>query len=438
MADRKRRAPRRLVEAGLQDATSARRPAYPRRGAAGRAPELDARIDGLRLRTAGTKRARLRVTSDARAFIWLHAWLRSSGERTRRFGQEPFARGFERDSRGIPRHTAVGIALPETSHAIVARNGTQPADARLRRLRSRRRRRRAGRHRGGDRRGALGTVDDLHRALRLLRRRRHGRGLEHVLRAARRHPRQARAGRPRHRRRHSRAARAHGRAEQAALDDSEPDPRAGVRHLRVQDRGRRAARRSERARAVPRIRHGRRHGERRPHRSGARRDEVRALRDPRPNLHRRLRRRRSRRLGRRAVRSRRRRRQHAVSVDDVPHQRRRSRESGPRLGARAEAHGGSRATRPHLPAQETDRSAAAQSDRVARQSHADQEPERHGRQRHRRARAFVRRGRRPQAVLGRVPVHQGNARRASSRPTSSRSRRRSASARRGACAASTC
>ena len=38
-----------------------------------------------------------------------------------------------------------------------------------------------------------------------------------------------------------------------------------------------------------------------------------------------------------------------------------------------------------FPRKKADRPAAAQSDRVARQPHADQEPERHGRQRHRRA-----------------------------------------------------
>ena len=36
-----------------------------------------------------------------------------------------------------------------------------------------------------------------------------------------------------------------GRAEQAAPHDPRPDPRAGLRHLGLQDRGRRAARRSE-------------------------------------------------------------------------------------------------------------------------------------------------------------------------------------------------
>ena len=60
---------------------------------------------------------------------------------------------------------------------------------------------------------------------------------------------------------------------------------------------------------------------------------------------------------------------------------------------------------PYVPAQEADRSAAAQSDRMARKPHADQESGRHGCQRHRCRTTELRRGRRTPAMLGRVPVH---------------------------------
>ncbi len=79
----------------------------------------------------------------------------------------------------------------------------------------------------------------------------------------------------------------------------------------------------------------------------------------------------------------------------------------PRVGADPEADGRGREAGPQVPAQEADRASAAQPDRVASESHADQEPERHGGQRHRRARALLRRGRRSPPMLGRVPVHQG-------------------------------
>ena len=74
-------------------------------------------------------------------------------------------------------------------------------------------------------------------------------------------------------------------------------------------------------------------------RRGARRDQVGTLRGARPDLHRRLGRRRPRRLGRCAVRGRRRRGQHALPVDHVPDQRRRSGQGRPRLGADPDADG---------------------------------------------------------------------------------------------------
>ena len=76
------------------------------------------------------------------------------------------------------------------------------------------------------------------------------------------------------------------------------------------------------------------------------------------------------------------------------------------MGADSDPHGRSGEKRPAVSAQKADRPAAAQSDRVARQPHTDQEPERHGRQRHRRQGVELRRGRRPPPVLGRLPVHQ--------------------------------
>ncbi len=86
----------------------------------------------------------------------------------------------------------------------------------------------------------------------------HRRGLEHVLRLARRRARQARAGRARRRRRHPRSPARDGRLEQAAPHDPRSDPRAGLRHLGVQDRGRRAARGGQGQRFVPRVRRRRR------------------------------------------------------------------------------------------------------------------------------------------------------------------------------------
>ena len=84
-------------------------------------------------------------------------------------------------------------------------------DLAVRRVRGRRARRRPGGHRGGARGRTQRPLDALDRALRLPRRRRHGRGLEHFLRAARRRARQARAGRARNRGRHPRSLASDGR-----------------------------------------------------------------------------------------------------------------------------------------------------------------------------------------------------------------------------------
>src|SRR5579875_3235349 len=102
--------------------------------------------------------------------------------------------------------------------------------------------------------------------------------------------------------------------------------------------------------------------------------------------------------GRRAIRGR-------IFIDDVPHLRRRSREGGRSVGAHPATDGGSGTTRPSLPAEKADRPTAAQSDRMARQSYADQEPRWDGGQRDRRAAAHLRRDRGAPAVPGSLRIH---------------------------------
>ena len=140
----------------------------------------------------------------------------------------------------------------------------------------------------------------------------------------------------------------------------------------------------------------------------------------------------------RRTRSRRRRGQHALPVDHVPHQRRRPDEGAADAWEKhAGAHGGGRAQGPPLPAQEADRAAAAQPDRVARQPHPDPNPDGSavsGIDADQLTYGEIEGRRQCWDTFEFIPAR----RRASSTPTSSRSRRRSASARRGGCAANTC
>ncbi len=311
------------------------------------------------------------------------------------------------------------------------RTRAQPANARVRRLRSRRRGRRAGQHRSGHRGGPGGSFDDLHRALRLLRRRRNRRRLE------------ARSAgcTPSCTANTSRSCTASpttsSRASSAWTGSTTP-------HLTIQSQ--------ILARAYDisafKIAADELLAEANVHvlfhafaagvvmSSDDRIDAVLVetksgrVRSSRADLHRRLRRRRSARRGPEC----------RTRIGDGagnmlypstmfringvdPAKAGRAWDLVPKLMEEAEA------ARPHLSAQEADRSPAAQPHRMARQPHADQEPGRHGRQAAS-TRASCRTAKPKAAVnAGTCFSSSRNRRRASSRPTSSRSRRKSAFAR---------
>ena len=247
----------------------------------------------------------------------------------------------------------------------------EPPDAGVRRVRRRRRRRRPGRDHGRHGGRAGRPADAAARAVRLPRRRRHGRRAVHVLRAARADPRRGRAGHQGPGRRAARPAHEAGRPERAAPDDRRRHRGAGLRHLRLQDRRRRAGHRLGREDPLPRAGRRRRHEGPREHRRGPDRVQVRPPGGTGKVFHRRLRRRRPRRLGRRPLREGPAGQRDDVPVADVPHQRRRRGEGRPAAVAHGRAaHGrGGKGGHPHVPAQEADRPPAAQPAGVARQPH---------------------------------------------------------------------
>ena len=199
----------------------------------------------------------------------------------------------------------------------------------------------------------------------------HGRRAVHVLRAARADPRRGRAGHQGPGRRAARPAHEAGRPERAAPDDRRRHRGAGLRHLRLQDRRRRAGHRLGREDPLPRDGRRRRHEGPREHRRGPDRVQVRPPGGTGKVLHRRLRRRRPRRLGRRPLREGPAGQRDDVPVADVPHQRRRRGEGRPGAvahGRAADGRGG-KGGHPHVPAQEADRPPAAQPAGVARQPH---------------------------------------------------------------------
>ncbi len=270
-------------------------------------------------------------------------------------------------------------------------------------------RRRTGRHCRRARGRARGPDDAADRALRLHGRRRHGRGPEHVLRPARGRARPSTSrsctASPTT---SSSGSRAMDGLNKPHLTVARSDHGAGLRHLRVQDRGRRAhgrgqgqaccSTRSASAPSWPTTTSVSTPCSSRRNRAAARSaarssSTARATAISRPGP---------------ACRTRSAtapatcciRRRCSASTVWTPSEAGRAWELIPSLMDEAEKTG------PALPAQEADRAPAAQPDRVARESHADQKPRRHGRQRHRCRPAELRRGRRPAAMLGRVRVHQ--------------------------------
>ena len=141
----------------------------------------------------------------------------------------------------------------------------QREPAGLRRVRRRRGRRRARGDCGQRQRCAPWCAHAAGRALRLPRRHGHGRRRDQLRGPLWQAQRRDDAARARRRRRPAGAHRRDGRSEQAAGRHAGPHPRAVLRHVGLQVRGRPVAAGRGRGPALPRVGHGRRDG-RRSHR----------------------------------------------------------------------------------------------------------------------------------------------------------------------------